>query len=105
MTIVLLKRPAGAVCYWCGVEGWIRKCNRCGSHTCDSCWKPHSADSYKFGQERFIGKWVGMGCGAADEGNQSRKSAGGERERKEGLLRLYSDRKAAGMGQGCTNHI
>ena len=71
--IVLLKRPDGAVCYWCGVEGWIRKCNRCGSHTCDSCWQPHSADSYKFGQERFIGKWTTRGLreeGARDAGDR-----------------------------------
>lgn len=61
MKVVLLKRPDGAVCHWCGVEGWIRKCPVCGFYTCESCRKPHRSDWYKFGQERFIGKWVGDG--------------------------------------------
>lgn len=59
MTLVNLKRPDGAVCYWCGVEGWVLKCRRCGFYTCDDCRKPHRADSFMFGQPRFIGRYNG----------------------------------------------
>ena len=41
------------ICYWCGTEGWLRRCNRCGFWTCDTCWRPHRADTYKQGQRRY----------------------------------------------------
>lgn len=55
MPVVKLKRPDGAVCHWCGTEGWIRTCNRCGFKTCDECWKPHNRDSFKMFEPRFYG--------------------------------------------------
>jgi hypothetical protein len=74
MPDVLLKRPDGAVCYWCGVEGWIYKCPTCGFITCDDCRKPHKADSFKFGEKRYWGRWVEPGV-EGGEGKAGRRSA------------------------------
>ena len=59
MPLVELKNEDGNVCYWCGVEGWITRCLRCGFFTCDACRKPHQADSYKMFEPRYTGVWNG----------------------------------------------
>lgn len=60
MPLVALLREGGNACYWCGTQGWIERCGRCGFFTCDACRKPHNADSFKFGEPVFTGVWNGL---------------------------------------------
>lgn len=38
------SRDDGAICRWCGVEGWLLNCTRCGFPTCDDCRKTHDSE-------------------------------------------------------------
>ncbi len=42
-------RPGGKICRWCGIEGWLRDCPRCGFPTCELCTRVH--DSQRLARE------------------------------------------------------
>lgn len=57
--LVELNSEDANACYWCGTQGWINRCGRCGFFTCDACRKPHNADSFGMGTPKYTGVWDG----------------------------------------------